>query len=133
VSHGQSDFAAHGSFIVPECGMISSFGEIPMHASHSSPATHAGPWIDQTARIYARTSGDGRAWAPEEEDAMERSLRRPRVVTLHLAMLNVEISLRSRRHVRRRAELLDLYEHERTVRTLAGERETAMARWMLGG
>jgi hypothetical protein len=48
-------------------------------------------------------------------------------------MLNVEISLRSRRHVRRRAELLDLYEHERTVRTLAGEREAAMARWMLGG
>jgi hypothetical protein len=105
-----------------------------MHASHSSPATHAGPWIDQTARIYARTSGEGRSvWAPEEEDAMERSLRRPRVVTLHLAMLNVEISLRSRRHVRRRAELLDLYERERTARSLSGEREVALARWMLGG
>ena len=64
---------------------------------------------------------------------MERSLRRPRVVTLHVAMLNVEISLRSRRHVRRRAELLDLYEHARTARALAGEREAAMARWMLGG
>ena len=63
-----------------------------MNVAHNSPATHAGPWLDQTARIYASTSGERRPSpaAPEEEDAMDRSLRRPRVATLLLAMLELE-------------------------------------------
>jgi len=105
-----------------------------MNIAHNHPATHAGSWMDQTARVDASMSVQGRpAWRSGEEILMERAIKRPRIVTIQLSIINIQISLRPRRDGGQEHKLASLVERGRMARTLRRERDMAFTHLILRG
>jgi hypothetical protein len=105
-----------------------------MNIAHNHPATHAGSWMDQMARVDASTSVQGRpAWRSGEEILMERAIKRPRIVTIQLSIINIQISLRPRRNSGQEHRLDSLVERGQMARTLRRERDMALTHLMLRG
>jgi hypothetical protein len=105
-----------------------------MNIAHNHPATHAGSWMDQIARVDASSSVQGRpAWRPGEELLMERAIKRPRMVTIQLSIVNIQISLRPRRDSDQEHKLADLVERGQMARTLRRERDMAYTHLLLRG
>ncbi len=63
---------------------------------------------------------------------MDGSLRRARILTIHLAIVNIEISVRSRRTHPTTSRLTICHGRNCQDRALAREREATLTRWTLG-
>ena len=104
-----------------------------MDSSYPGPATHAGAWMDQTARVYARSSGPRPSpWAADEELAMEQSLKRGRGMSIQLALINIEIRMAPRRPARPAHRLTRVLTRTALGRAVARDREATITRWMIG-
>ena len=105
-----------------------------MNIAHNHPATHAGSWMDQITRVDASPSVQGRpAWRPGEEILMERAIKRPRIVTIQLSIINIQISLRPRRTGGQEHKLAGLVARGQMARTLGRERDMAFTHLILRG
>ena len=105
-----------------------------MNIAHNHPATHAGSWMDQKARVDASMSVQGRpVWRSGEEILMERAIKRPRIVTIQLSIINIQISLRPRRDRDQEHKLERLVERSQMARTLRRERDIAFTHLTLRG
>ncbi len=104
-----------------------------MYISPSRPATHAGPSLDQTTRVYAGLRGPAPAMGVSEEELlMEHSLKRVPVLRLHLLLMSVEIHLHGwRGRPARDLERCVARMHMR--RLLHHEHEALYVRRMIGG
>jgi hypothetical protein len=104
-----------------------------MSTSHSSPATHAGPWMaDQPARGTAGTSGHERiVWRSEEELAMERAIKRSRIASIDFLNITIEISRQPRRNVRAEQRIERAARRAQLARQIARDREAVLTRYQM--
>jgi hypothetical protein len=64
---------------------------------------------------------------------MEHAIKRPRMVTIQLSIVNIQISLRPRRDGDREHKLAGIVERGQLARTLRRERDLAFTHLMLRG
>ena len=104
-----------------------------MYSSPHSPATHAGPLLDQTTRVYAGLRGPtSLEGVSAEELQMDYSVKRVPVLRMHLLLMSVEIHLHGWRG-RPARDLHRCVAGAEMRRVLHHEREAAHSRWRNGG